>query len=351
MIWHTNLGEPVPGSSLPCGNIDPSGITGTPAIDGATNILYVVAYLNRIGHELFAVNVGNGQVIFHRNVDPPDVSRSVEQQRGALALSGGMVYIPYGGLAGDCGEYHGFVIGFPENDSFSTLLSYQVPTGREGRIWASSGVAVDSTGNVYVTTGNSQSTTSFDFGNSVIRLSPSLRELDYFAPTNWATLNSGDTDLGSVGPTILNDDIIFQIGKQGVGFLLRAKNLGGIGGQAFSAQVCAGEAYGGTAFDAPYLYVACSSGLVALKVNLASHSESFTKLWTGPRFDAGPPIVAGNAVWAVDTGRGMLYAFNETSGGIISSYHIGSAVHFTTPSSAGDYIFVAAQNQIEALVV
>jgi len=31
-----HLGEPIRGGSLPCGNIDPSGITSTPVIDPAT---------------------------------------------------------------------------------------------------------------------------------------------------------------------------------------------------------------------------------------------------------------------------------------------------------------------------
>jgi hypothetical protein len=31
--WHTVLGAPVPNSLLPCGNLDPVGITGTPVID------------------------------------------------------------------------------------------------------------------------------------------------------------------------------------------------------------------------------------------------------------------------------------------------------------------------------
>src|SRR4051794_16828263 len=31
--WRRHLGTPVDGSTLPCGNIDPSGITSTPALD------------------------------------------------------------------------------------------------------------------------------------------------------------------------------------------------------------------------------------------------------------------------------------------------------------------------------
>jgi hypothetical protein len=39
-IWRTSLGAPVPLSELPCGNIDPMGVTGTPAIDPTTGIVY-----------------------------------------------------------------------------------------------------------------------------------------------------------------------------------------------------------------------------------------------------------------------------------------------------------------------
>src|ERR1051326_8737816 len=36
VLWHTNVGTPVPQSDLPCGNIFPLGITGTPVYDPAT---------------------------------------------------------------------------------------------------------------------------------------------------------------------------------------------------------------------------------------------------------------------------------------------------------------------------
>lgn len=44
--WRTHLGTPVQGSTLPCGDINPSGITGTPVIDVAMRTLYVVAFLS-----------------------------------------------------------------------------------------------------------------------------------------------------------------------------------------------------------------------------------------------------------------------------------------------------------------
>ena len=346
IMWHQNLGTPVLGSALPCGDINPSGITGTPVIDGATNTLYVVAYLMHEGHELYALNVNDGGVIFHRNVDPLGVSVSVEQERGALSISQDIIYIPYGGLDGDCGQYHGFVMGVPENN-YSASISYEVPTGREGGIWATAGMAIDSSGNVYVATGNSQATSNFDFGDAVIKLSATLKEVDYFAPANWATLNSGDMDLGSVAPLLLDNQTIFQIGKEGVGYLLNASNLGKVGGEEYSAQVC--PAYGGLAYSASVIYVPCGEGVVALKVNFTTHT--FVKLWSSASFDAGPPIVSGNAVWSVDINGGTIYALNKNNGSIIFTYRIGNVAHFSTPSSGDGHIFVAADDSVEAIII
>src|SRR5690349_21373397 len=41
ILWsNTSLGAPVPQSMLPCGNINPVGITGTPVVDTATGLMY-----------------------------------------------------------------------------------------------------------------------------------------------------------------------------------------------------------------------------------------------------------------------------------------------------------------------
>jgi DNA-binding beta-propeller fold protein YncE len=58
-------------------------------------------------------------------------------------------------------------------DGTGAVLTYTVPTAREGGIWGPAGPIVDpATGDLLVSTGNSNSTTTFDYGESVIRLSP-----------------------------------------------------------------------------------------------------------------------------------------------------------------------------------
>ncbi len=349
VMWQAHLGAPVPRSDLPCGDINPTGITSTPVIDASARTIYTVAFL-RSSHQhwLFALDLSTGATRISRSADPSGADPLVEQQRGALSLSNGLVYVPYGGLFGDCGDYHGWVVGIPANGT-GALLSYQVPTGRGGGVWAPSGAAIDAEGDLLVATGNSFSSSVFDFGDAVIKLSPSLQRLDWFAPSNWVDLNNADADLGSVGPSLLDSKTIFQIGKDGVGYLVNASHLGGFGGHLFSSKVC-NAAFGGTAYRAPYLYVPCTDGLVALRVNLGA-SRSFTIAWKGPTFHAEPPILAGGAVWLIDRNGGDLYGLNATSGQTIFRFHLGAAVHFSTPSSGDGEIFVAAGNKILSFIV
>ncbi|MDQ3836163.1 MAG: PQQ-binding-like beta-propeller repeat protein [Thermoproteota archaeon] len=425
VIWRTNLGPPVPLSDLPCGNIDSTGIIGTPVIDLQTKTIFAVGFLgNTHSHELFGIDINTGKINLEAPIDPPGSDPLVEQQRGALALSyyndsnnntggagtvagrvgGVIVYVPFGGLYGDCGQYHGWVVGAPvshlllssgnnnntsiNNSANSTgvatggreetkqqlsLMSFQVPTRREAGIWAPSGPAIDRNGSVLVATGNGASKTNFDFGNSVIKLSPNLQEvIDWFAPSNWAELSRSDTDLGSVGPSILGDSnisdqemnrthytnntsTIFQIGKEGIGYLLRGDKLGGNNGQIFSAPVCEKGAYGATAYASPYLYVPCRDGLVALYLQSAAadsnNYSSFTVKWTGPSSNAGPPIVADGLVWTVNINKGQLVAFDQSTGKILFQQSLGDVAHFSTPSSSHGKIFVAASNKILSFVL
>src|SRR5882757_1307043 len=109
-LWRTKLGDPSPSPERPCGNIDPLGITGTPVY--ANGLVYAVAeHGGAIRHELVALDVTTGTVRWRRGVDLPGADASVMQQRGALAITGGKVWVPFGGLFGDCGDYKGRVVG------------------------------------------------------------------------------------------------------------------------------------------------------------------------------------------------------------------------------------------------
>ena len=345
VVWRTNVGTPVPLGNLPCGDIDPLGITGTPAEDPATGLVYAVAEVvegANPAHILVAVDAATGAVRFTRPFDPPGMDTTVQQERAALVVANGRVYVNYGGLDGDCGNYHGWVVG-SNLDGSGSLIWYQTPGSQSG-MWAVGGAAVDAAGNLLVATGNGSSTTSYDHGDSVIRLSPTLVEEDHFAPSDWAADNGSDSDLGSDGPLpVAGGQLVFEVGKEQTGYLLHENALGGIGGQAFEASVC--FSIGASAYADPYIYVPCNGSLDALRLNAAG--PSFSLAWSVPGGFFGPPTVAGGAVWSVDQ-DGRLVAADPVTGALRFDQNIGPVTHFTTPTAAGGLLLVAATTHIVA---
>ena len=111
---------------MPCGNIDPYGVTGTPVIDPASRTLFLDALTTPDGgttekHLIFALSIDTGAVLPGW---PVDVAATVKSgttrspaahqgERGALAVVNGTLYVPYGGLYGDCTPYYGWVVAVP----------------------------------------------------------------------------------------------------------------------------------------------------------------------------------------------------------------------------------------------
>src|SRR5260370_10500168 len=97
---HTNVGSPLPLPTLPCVDIDPLGITGTPVYDPATGLVFAVAEIQGPAHILIGVDVATGQVQVPRSADISAMEPQVHQQRAALALFQNMVYVAYAGPRG-----------------------------------------------------------------------------------------------------------------------------------------------------------------------------------------------------------------------------------------------------------
>ena len=344
VFWAVHLGSPVSGYALPCGNIAPiTGITGTPAIDPESGRIYVVAFLAGFVHRLFTLDSIDGSVLSQQAIDPPGSSPAVQQQRGALSLGSGYVYVPFGGLYGDCGPYHGYVMGVPLAGGAS--LVYRTPSARESGIWSAMGATIADTGTVYVTTGNGSETSSFAYSNSVVQLSPDLKVQAFFAPSNWASLDATDTDLGSVGVTLLSGiGRIISIGKQGVVYLLDAARPGGIGGQIAARRVCSG-AWGGTAWLGSTVFLPCADALVAISVT----PSSFSVAWRFGQARLASAIVAGGAVWAVDINTTTLFALDPASGAVLYQLRLNGGEHFNTPAATEGYVVVPAGNKIVAV--
>jgi polyvinyl alcohol dehydrogenase (cytochrome) len=341
--WQQHLGQPVRLSSLPCGNIDPLGITSTMVYDPATGQVFAVAELAGPRHDLVGLDATTGAVRIRRAVDPPQDDPKVLQQRAALALSANRVYLAYGGLYGDCGAYHGWVLAAPTNGG-GPPLSYQVPTSRDGGIWAPGGPVVDPAGNLFVAVGNGESTTTYDDTDSVLKLSADLQRLDVFAPNTWKEDNATDADLGSAGPTLLPDGLVFIAGKSGTGYVLRADHLGGVGGQLTSAPVC--RSFGGTAVVERTVYVPCRDGIRSITIGA---DGAIGPGWRAESSIDGSPVVGGEAVWAIDTRGGVLHALDRATGRSTASLPLGDVPHFASPTLSGDRLFVGTMDGVIAV--
>src|SRR6266404_8877795 len=253
-IWsRTDIGPPVP--TTPCGGFNPTGITGTPVVDLASRRLFFDALINGspTKHFIYSLNVDTGTTTPGWPVDLnataiyngiPFISLA-QEQRGGLALVNGIVYVSYSGYVGDCGNYHGWVVGVDINNPLN--VHGWATTAMGGGIWGHGGVASDGT-NMFVVTGNTFNTGgNWMGGEAIIRLQAGPiftgQPTDYWAPTNWLSLDNSDTDLGGVSATVVDvpganpSQLVLALGKDGNAYLVNRNNLGGIASPVAQANV------------------------------------------------------------------------------------------------------------------
>jgi hypothetical protein len=259
VVWQRALGTPVTSSQLPCGNINPIGVTGTPVIDPTTETLYLDALVSSPGgpqHRIFALALATGKLVpgWSLGVDSglpalglPFTSAS-QGQRSGLTIVEGSLYVTYGGNWGDCATYHGTIAEVPLGAASPKITAAWETRALGGGIWAQSGIAYDGQ-SMFVATGNTRGTRIWGDGEAVIRVRPGLKHsalpADNFAPANWLDLDNIDTDLGGTGPIPINVPAgggttlarLLALGKDGRAYLLDRADLGGIGGQLAVAHV------------------------------------------------------------------------------------------------------------------
>jgi outer membrane protein assembly factor BamB len=337
-LWKRHLGTPARQSQLPCGNIDPLGITGTPVYAPSTGQVYVAAEFGGSSptHRLFALSFRKGTVSFSRTLDLPGVDRSAMQERGALTIVGSRVYVPFGGLAGDCAQYKGRIIAYPITGRGSSVVSYTVPTAREAGIWTPPGLTADNAKHILAAVGNgaSGSTGPYDHSDSVLEFSRTLRLTDSYSPSTWRPDNDADKDLGSQGPALIGK-YVFQAGKSGTAYVLRRDHLGGIGGQVSKATVC--KSFGGTAQRLDVVYVPCTDGVRAVRVDAKGRMHV---LWHAAAAVAGSPTYGGGRIFSLDATGGVLHALSLTTGRTTQSVAVGATSRFATVAEYGRTVYV-----------
>jgi hypothetical protein len=253
-LWKTSLlpagATAVPTSATGCNDLQPIiGITSTPVIDPSTNTMFVVAYSQENGgqvYRLHALDVTTGQdksapIVIQATGPGTGAGSSggtihfdahVERQRVGLNLVNGKVYIAFASFC-DIGNYHGWILGYGYNGSSFQLSSVYNDTanGTQGGIWGGDGaLTADTAGNFYFMSGNGTfdaNTGGPDVGDSFVKLNPQSQLQDYFTPFNQQCLSQGDVDLGSGGPLLIQSaNVLIGAGKEGRPYVVNTQNMG-----------------------------------------------------------------------------------------------------------------------------
>lgn len=400
---------PVPSGDLGCGDLVPEiGITGTPVIDTSVNQIYLVAKFkvhntqngqNSYQQRLYGLDTrtgilrnpavtlggtypGSGRGSQHGvlTFDP-----LVEGQRAALLLVGNNIYV---GWASHCdgGAYHGWLMAYNKNSLYTQGTWVDTPNGREGGYWGGgAGPAADSSGFIYVSTGNGtyDGTTQSDYGDSVLKMSWANRAFtltDYFTPWDQASLDGADTDVGAGGATLLPDQpgahyphLLVQVGKEGTIDLINRDNMGKfhsgndnqivqtlpyiIGGVWGSPTFWNNTAYFGGQYDHLKAFTYDPQAQLLSTGPSSQSPQAFN--FPGPTAGISSNGTSNGIAWIIQTdgyggGNAVLHAYSATNLGTelynssqnLSRDNPGLAVKFTVPTVADGHVFVGAENQV-----
>src|SRR5215472_3990390 len=301
----------------------------------------------------------------------------------AIATSTGTtyLYVTHGGYPGDAGDYQGHVtainLATGAQKVFNAMCSGQTVhltktspdcAGQQTAVWSRPGVVYDSgTDRIFFGTGNS-SNGGFDainyWSESVLAINPdgtgaSNKPLDSYTPTNFGSLDGGDTDLGSTAPAILpvpaNSNVqhlAVQGGKDQQLRLLNLANLSGQGGPGHTGgtvQAAFPLPQGGNVLSQPavwvnpadastWVFVGTSGGLAGLKLSIdAGGNPSLAAQWHNS-VGGTSPVVANGVVYYV--GGGLLRAVHPISGATLWTGTSVGSTHWESPIVANGVVYV-----------
>jgi outer membrane protein assembly factor BamB len=378
--WHVQLGTAfkVQDIGFNCTDVlATSGIMSTPVIDPTTNTLYVVTETwngSSANHQLHALNLATGT---DRSGSPVTLLASgfnsnYQNQRAALLLSGGNIYI---GFASHCDQYDyaGYTMAYSASSLAQVGVFNAGPDDNAGAIWQSgNGPAADSSGSVYVITGNGTWDGETNFGESFLKLSNTLGLQDWHTPTDYANLNSGDLDLTASGPLLIpGTGLVIGGGKDGVLHLIKTGDMGHLGDagavqnwQATSSHIHSMNYWNGNLYlwgQSDYLRVYAFNGttfnttpkyklsIQAIdhpggSLSLSANGNSNGILWAATNTAAGD----GSGAWHT-TVPGILYAYDAGDMNLLWTSQQNAArdscnyyAKFTAPTITNGKVYLAS---------
>jgi hypothetical protein len=337
-VWSKSLGQSpgVNGQGCPLGR-DPVGILSTPVIDGKSGTIYVAVAVGSQSverHEIHALSLEDGASkagwpVNVNNIKAGSVSFNAEyqNQRSALSLVNGIVYVGYGGFVGDCGDYHGWIVAVDAADP--TKTGGWATAAKGEAIWAAGGFASDGT-SIFPVTGNAISPypSSRDQSNSeaVLRIT-GLAQFEKstkneFWPTAWKSMDSADADLGGSNSILVDlpgstpSKVIIAVAKDGQFFLLDPSNLGGDGGEIVALAAASGGGAVGAIKTAPASYTTSKGTYVAITVDSGNNcpNNQSGKAMMGVLIAPGSPPTA-DVAWCAPGPSGSTAPIATTTDG------------------------------------
>ena len=418
-LWHASLIDASHGgfageSSVPAGTtgylvgygqgtMAPEvGVTGTPVVDPASGVLYVVsksmtpngaAFYQR----LHAIDITTGS---EKPGSPTIIAASYpgtgsggtsvtfnarqQLQRAGLALVNGVIYICWSSHE-DLPPWYGWIVGYTYSGAAfaQTAVLNTTPNQSGGGVWMGGGApAADVSGNLYVITGNgvfdATSTTgpTNDYGDSLLQLSKTLKVTSYFTPSDEALEYANDLDFSSGGAAMVvnlsSGSLVVGAGKVGQLYVLNGGNLGGLG-DANAAQhfPVGGEIFSTPAFWGNSLYLAPQNQPMhayafdpsTRRFNATATLQSatvFGGLGSTPSISASG-VASDGILWVIDStkfclaestgcGPAILHAYDASklatelwNSSKVSADTAGNAVKFTVPTVANGRVYVGTR--------
>ena len=401
-LWHDSFINPAAGITTVPTTADwqldlypQIGITSTPVIDPSTGTIYVVAETQvasaagvhdvlslhaldiatgaeKLGGPVPIAATVRGRGAGHGRGSLLSFNADIEIQRPALLLENGVVYAAFSSL-GDHGPYHGWVLGYGASTLRQVAVFNDTANGNEGGIWMSGdGLAADASGSIYALTGNGTfNPAQGGYGNTALKLTPSLRVADYFAAKNQAKLNRLDLDLGSGGVLVVPDQpsanphLLIGGGKEGTIYVINrdkmahsaknaAQTVANANHSIFStAAYFNGMVYMNAVNDVLKAYALVNGTLVG---PVAQSTTTFGYPGATPNISANG--TSGGIVWDLEhigthqvTGEAVLHAYNASNVAqeLYNSNQAGTrdqpglAVKFAVPTVANGKVFVGSQ--------
>jgi hypothetical protein len=409
-LWHTSL-IPWGSQAITTPNFDITstdivpllGITGTPVIDIHTSTLYAVAAIQTVGatppysQHLYALDLATGTlqipVAGISITSPPGQAfpflPTHQNQRAALLLDSGTVYVAFGSFGGE-GDYHGWLFAY-DSASLKPLGVFDVTQGGlRGGIWQSGGgPSADSNHNVFVITGDGTFNAgrpgiNSSYSNSFLRLANGggLSLFDSFTPCDEA---SGQI-LGTTAPVILPDSagstlqphLVIGGSKGGSLYVVNRDNMGRYAGPCPDSSTRVQTIpVGGAIFSTPLfwndaVYVAPANGNL-MSFTMSSGVVAITPLSSQSPEQLGPqgatPVISSNGtnnatLWLIDSSGAhvtpntpaILRAYDPTNlskeiynsaMAAASRDAAGLAVKFTVPTVANGKVYVGTQTELD----